>query len=459
MSDIAISVKNLSKLYRIGAKEKRHDTISGAFAAWCKSPWTNYQRLRAQTRFEHSPGLRSPVLGPSYPVSGQSLYVGRQPSAVAEGSDLLWALKDVSFEVKQGEVIGIIGRNGAGKSTLLKVLSRITEPTSGRALINGRVASLLEVGTGFHPELTGRENIFLNGTILGMTKKEVDRKFDEIVEFAEIDKFIDTPVKHYSSGMHIRLAFAVAAHLEPEILLIDEVLAVGDSAFQKKCLGTMGAVAEGGRTVIFVSHQMNQIRRLCSKALWVDCGLVKHIGHTAEVVSAYELSSGRATSGMPLNSSDDRLAAHFCGWEIRYPKYSQSNMLTITGPVEFRFLLKVNKPVYRGRHGIALLDENSQLVWGTDSNGLDLDVGTHEIVYKLPSLPIRPGSYFWRLSLFADRQLIDMWDAIPELIVASKPVTHSRDEWAGILNLPYEFLVGRCLVPYEQIRSAKEILS
>ena len=187
-----------------------------------------------------------------------------------------WALKDVSFEVKQGEVLGIIGRNGAGKSTLLKILSRITEPTEGRVSLRGRVASLLEVGTGFHPELTGRENIFLNGAILGMTQREIRKKFDEIVAFAEVEKFLDTPVKHYSSGMYVRLAFAVAAHLEPEILVVDEVLAVGDAEFQKKCLGKMDEVSRReGRTVLFVSHNMGVISNLCSLAIWLDAGQVR----------------------------------------------------------------------------------------------------------------------------------------------------------------------------------------
>jgi lipopolysaccharide transport system ATP-binding protein len=205
-----------------------------------------------------------------------------------------WALKDVSFEVKQGEVIGIIGRNGAGKSTLLKILSRITEPTTGRVAIKGRVASLLEVGTGFHPELTGRENIYLNGAILGMSKVEIKRKFDEIVAFAEVEKFLDTPVKRYSSGMYVRLAFAVAAHLEPEILVVDEVLAVGDAQFQKKCLGKMGNVAtKEGRTVFFVSHNMTAVQRLCSNCIWLDRGCVVEIGETNQVTTHY-LQKGAA---------------------------------------------------------------------------------------------------------------------------------------------------------------------
>jgi lipopolysaccharide transport system ATP-binding protein len=224
-NNLAIRVDNLGKRYRIGARQKQPNTLRERIENLVASP------------FDY---LRSTLRGPSE-------------------EEILWALKDVSFEIQQGDVVGIIGRNGAGKSTLLKILSRITEPTSGRAEVNGRVGSLLEVGTGFHPELTGRENIYLNGAILGMRKAEIDRQFDEIVDFAEIEKFIDTPVKRYSSGMYVRLAFAVAAHLEPEILLVDEVLAVGDAAFQKKCLGKIGDVAREGRTVLFVSHNMAAI--------------------------------------------------------------------------------------------------------------------------------------------------------------------------------------------------------
>src|SRR5271155_2077386 len=202
--------------------------------------------------------------------------------------DYLWALRDVSLDVKQGEVIGLIGRNGAGKTTLLKLLSRITPPTTGFAEIHGRVGSLLEVGTGFHPELSGRENIYLSGAILGMRKREIDQKKDAIVAFAEVERFLDTPLKHYSTGMQMRLAFAVAAHLEPEILLVDEVLAVGDIEFQKKCLGKMQDISKSGRTIVFVSHQINQIRRLCERVLWIDAGRIRQSGPAGEVIAAYE---------------------------------------------------------------------------------------------------------------------------------------------------------------------------
>src|SRR5215468_924546 len=233
MSDIAIRAEKLSKKYTLRVAKAHYDT------------------------------LRDYLVG-----SIRSLLKKEQYSS--QDGDIFWALKDISLEIKKGEVVGIIGRNGAGKSTLLKILARITDPTSGVAEVHGRVGSLLEVGTGFSGELTGRENTYLNGAILGMTKKEIDRKFDEIIAFAEVERFVDTPVKHYSSGMYLRLAFAVAAHLEPEILLVDEVLAVGDIAFQRKCLGKMGDVARQGRTIVLVSHQMNQMRRLCHRVAWID---------------------------------------------------------------------------------------------------------------------------------------------------------------------------------------------
>jgi lipopolysaccharide transport system ATP-binding protein len=254
MTDTVIRVENLSKLYRIGKAQERHDTLRDALMS----------------------GLRAP-LG----------WLRRNGRDLDHAQDIIWALKNVSLEVKYGEVVGIIGRNGAGKSTLLKILSRITEPTEGRAVIRGRVGSLLEVGTGFHEELTGRENIYMSGAILGMRKAEIDRKFDEIVDFSGVERFIDTPFKRFSSGMRVRLGFSVAAHLEPEILLIDEVLAVGDAAFQKKCLGKMGDVAREGRTVLFVSHNMVALQNLCPRAIWLHEGQIKGEGEATRVVSDY----------------------------------------------------------------------------------------------------------------------------------------------------------------------------
>jgi lipopolysaccharide transport system ATP-binding protein len=278
MSDIVIRVENLSKQYRIGGPQGRYKTIRESLTEAVQAP---FRRLSSVVR-------------------GQS-------SAVS--NETIWALKDVSFEVKRGEVVGIIGRNGAGKTTLLKVLSRITEPTEGYAEIHGRVGSLLEVGTGFHPELTGRENIYLNGAILGMKKAEVEGKFDEIVDFADVEKFIDTPVKHYSSGMRMRLAFSVAAHLEPEIMLIDEVLAVGDIEFQKKCLGKMKDVTDEGRTVLFVSHNMSMIQTLCPESLLLASGFLQMRGPSSKVVETYlkdkTAGNGEYTWNYPDESFDN----------------------------------------------------------------------------------------------------------------------------------------------------------
>jgi len=253
MSDIAVRVENLSKRYRIGGPQARYKTLRESLVDMARGPARRLRRLG-------------------------------QPSPADE---TIWALKDVSFEVRKGDVVGIIGRNGAGKTTLLRILCRITEPTEGQAEIKGRVGSLLEVGTGFHPELTGRENIYLNGAILGMKRAEIDQRFDEIVAFSEIEKFLDTPVKRYSSGMYVRLAFSVAAHLEPEILLVDEVLAVGDAAFQKKCLGKMGDVAHEGRTVLFVSHRMEAIEALCHRAILLEGGSLVFAGKAHRTVERY----------------------------------------------------------------------------------------------------------------------------------------------------------------------------
>jgi lipopolysaccharide transport system ATP-binding protein len=260
MSAHAIEARGLGKRYRIGPPSVRHDSLRDLLANAVTAPARNLRALRRLTRFGDD---------------------GADPT------DLVWALRDVSFDVTHGEVVGLVGRNGAGKSTLLKLLSRITEPSTGRAVLRGRVGSLLEVGTGFHPDLTGRENVFLNGAILGMDRRTVERRFDEIVEFAGVARFIDTPVKRYSSGMYLRLAFAVAAHLEPEILLVDEVLAVGDAQFQQKCLGKMRSVSQEGRTVIFVSHNLTAVRTLCTRALLLRDGGIAVDAPATEVVNAY----------------------------------------------------------------------------------------------------------------------------------------------------------------------------
>jgi lipopolysaccharide transport system ATP-binding protein len=275
MSDTVIRVENLGKKYIIGhQKQERYTSLRDVITDKVRSFGQAFSRKDQQEDPTH---------------------------------EEFWALKDVSFEIKQGDRVGIIGRNGAGKSTLLKILSRITEPTEGRISINGRVASLLEVGTGFHPELTGRENIFLNGAILGMGKAEIKKKFDEIVAFAEVEKFLDTPVKRYSSGMYVRLAFAVAAHLEPEILIVDEVLAVGDAQFQKKCLGKMEDVSKQGRTVLFVSHNMGTISSLCNQAILLGNGKVANIGLPSEIILDYYTSGHLSPSRVDFTKTNKKI--------------------------------------------------------------------------------------------------------------------------------------------------------
>ena len=355
--------------------------------------------------------------------------------------ETFWALKDISFEVKEGEVLGLIGRNGAGKSTLLKILSRITKPTVGHAEIHGRVGSLLEVGTGFHPELSGRENVFLNGAILGMGRREITRKFDEIVAFAEVEKFIDTPVKHYSSGMYIRLAFAVAAHLETEILFVDEVLSVGDLAFQKKCLGKMGDVAQQGRTIIFVSHQMIAMRRLCRGIAWIDGGRVRMSGQTQEVVAAYESEMLRGQPERDAKARRNGAKGHFVSWEVIEPRGYESNVIEGLGPVTIKMTLQVREPIRRATHGISLYNQERELMWGWAAYDFDIPAGEREFIYRLPSLPLRPGMYNFAVSLADYHESVDVWECVPELVVATDPMSHPRDEWSGILNLPAKFSV------------------
>jgi lipopolysaccharide transport system ATP-binding protein len=281
-----IKVEGISKRYRIGLKEEIHDSFLSATIDFIKSPIKNYRKYRSLYRFDDFAKIQNADLN-------------------FNSDDVIWALKDVSFDVKRGEILGVIGGNGAGKTTLLKILSKITSPSQGRAQIRGRISSLLEVGTGFHPELTGRDNVYLNGTILGMRKSEIDQKFDEIVEFSGIEKFIDTPVKRYSVGMKIRLGFSVAAFLEPDILVVDEVLAVGDIEFQKKCLNKMETVGEQGRTILFVSHNMQTISRLCTRAILLENGQIKDDDVADKVVASYLTSESVSTCTRVWNDGND----------------------------------------------------------------------------------------------------------------------------------------------------------
>jgi lipopolysaccharide transport system ATP-binding protein len=371
MSDIAIRVENLSKQYRIGKRE-RYRTLRDTLTDAAVAPFHR---------------LRSTFLRSNLPLS--------------KSDDTIWALKDVSFEVRRGEVVGIIGRNGAGKSTLLKILSRITEPTEGQAEIHGRVGSLLEVGTGFHPELTGRENVYLNGAILGMRRGEIERKFDEIVAFAEVEKFLDTPVKHYSSGMHMRLAFAVAAHLEPEILLVDEVLAVGDAMFQKKCLGKMEEVAKEGRTVLFVSHSMESIKALCHRAIEIKNGAVNNDGKAADVVNGYlfELNAGEASSEARVGKYIKRFAvldhlksaAHSIG-----AGESATFLIEYETPHEDLFDVGVTIGIYTGHGDRVATLATSQTIPSKQFRNLK---GHGVLECWVDSLPLAPGDYYVNIAL------------------------------------------------------------
>ncbi len=313
--------------------------------------------------------------------------------ADSDSVEEFWALKDVDFEIKRGEVVGIIGRNGAGKSTLLKILSRITEPTEGCITIEGRLASLLEVGTGFHPELTGRENVFLNGTILGMTRAEIRRKFDEIVAFAEVERFLDTPIKRYSSGMYVRLAFAVAAHLEPEILVVDEVLAVGVAEFQKKCLGKMDEVAGNGRTVLFVSHNIGALLSICSSGLYLEAGRVKARGSIAEVADRYHagFSSG-ARSIDPKAFSGPLKGVHFMSIDVNGRPALPTVAVSSEDEVEISIAGTSDKNLTGFAFALALFCEGTRVL-SLHDEPKTLEAGSFEVRFFLPARFLRPGSY------------------------------------------------------------------
>ncbi len=346
----------------------------------------------------------------------RSMFRGRSPESRAK--DEFWALRDVDFEIRQGDRVGIIGRNGAGKSTLLKVLSRIVEPTTGRIGIRGRVASLLEVGTGFHPELTGRENIYLNGAILGMSRREIDCKFDEIVAFAEVERFLDTPVKRYSSGMYVRLAFAVAAHLEPEILIVDEVLAVGDAQFQKKCLGKMEDVGKEGRTVIFVSHQMGTITQLCNKGIHLKQGTVASQGNINDVVSDY-VTSGSSDNGFIQFPEKERGQPIFCK-EVSISSKVGSEP---TGEIDIRHPFYINleyevvEPIANIEIAIRILTSDGRAVFTTSQSDCSPEAlesraaGTYRSSIKIPEMFLMPGSYLLTLAIHEPMvQIIEAYD-------------------------------------------------
>lgn len=369
-----ITVNNLGKRYRVGTRE-RERTLVGSVLASLAYPVKNWRELVSRRRFK-------------------------------EGEDdptVMWALRDVSFTVKEGEVLGIIGHNGAGKSSLLKILSRITEPSTGSAKLRGRVSSLLEVGTGFHNDLTGRDNVFMNGTILGMTRREVAQKFDEIVAFSGVEKHIDTPVKYYSSGMKVRLAFAVAAHLEPEILIIDEVLAVGDLAFQEKCLGKMNSVAQSGRTVLFVSHNMVAVEGLCDRCLLLQQGRLQYDGSVATAIDHYRQASLARATGVNLADRTDRGR----GTRVRFTKvqFNEGRPVGTGEPlvIDVAFVSAEATDAFQIAVKISRSYRDTVLTISSNTMGTPLAVteGTNHLRITLPRLDIMPGNY-----------LVDLWAGI-----------------------------------------------
>jgi lipopolysaccharide transport system ATP-binding protein len=412
VTDVAIRAEGLGKIYRVGERQA-YGTLRETLVSVATAPYRGVKR--------------------------------RLSGAPRPEQDWMWALRDVSFELAEGEVLGVIGRNGAGKSTLLKILSRITEPTEGEARVHGRVGALLEVGTGFHPELTGRENVALNGAILGMRRKEIASKFDEIVEFSGVERYIDTPVKRYSSGMHTRLAFAVAAHLEPDILIVDEVLAVGDAEFQKKCMGKMGEVARGGRTVLFVSHNMTAVEGLCDRAIWLDRGRPVADGRPSDIVSRY-----LSTAFDPLGErrwefedapGDDRVRLRSA--VVRPEEGGAGEPLDVQTPfvLEFEYWnlrpdtrLNVSLHVYN-EHGIMVFNAvpTQERVW----QGRAFPKGLFRDTCHIPGELLNDGVYTVELLLVEDgtRILLEVQDV---LVFEVRDVVEGRagsfDSWAGVVR-------------------------
>ncbi len=433
MPEPVIAVHHLSKRYRLGVISRKtlEDEVK---YVWHKvrgrNPWDHMGKVRS---FDPKARSRELELDPDDPMA-------------------FWALRDVSFEVKPGEVVGVIGRNGAGKSTLLKILCRITLPTEGEAVIGGRVGSLLEVGTGFHPELTGRENIYMNGTILGMKKAEIDRKFDEIVAFSEIEQFLDTPVKRYSSGMHVRLAFAVAAHLEPEILLVDEVLAVGDVAFQKKCIGKMGEVAQAGRTVLFVSHNMTAVQSLCDRALWLQGGRLMQDGDSQEVVQAYLQSSFSTQSERVWDDpgtapGNDRVRLRLA--RVRPSEGDVCEPVTVHTPLDIEFEVWNHKPDVNLHLTAQVINEQGVIVFVTASlnnpryRDKPFPAGLFRFTCKVPGDLLNNGLHRLYLLIVQDaKTVLCKADDILAFHVADSPELRGgwHGKWVGAVrpNLDWE---------------------
>jgi ABC-type polysaccharide/polyol phosphate transport system ATPase subunit len=391
MTDPVIRVEALGKRYRIGERE-RYFALRDVLANAIKAPLRRSRKKPA---------------------------------------NFLWALHDFSLEIREGEVVGLIGRNGAGKTTLLKILARITRPTKGYADVRGRVGSLLEVGTGFHPELTGRENVYMSGAILGMKKREIERKFDEIVAFAGVGRFIDTPLKHFSTGMQMRLAFAVAAHLEPEILLVDEVLAVGDLEFQKRCLGKMHEVSRTGRTIVFVSHQMNHIRRLCEKAYWLDSGQLRREGPAKEVVNEYEAAALNVEAN-DLQQTPGPIG--FRRWLIEGTESNQLDLDECPERVAVKFRAFVKQEIRNGILFISLRSSDNNILWSAMHHDLRLRPGPVDLAYSFETLPLNPGIYLWEIRIFDGHHWFEH-PQVPEFSIVSKTDSNVYGHLKGALNL------------------------
>ncbi len=371
-NETVIKVEGLSKRYRIGLKEEMHDSLASSITAFLKSPFKSFRKLKNLSNTSD------------------------------ESEDIFYALRNISFEVKKGEVLGIVGMNGAGKSTLLKVLSRITEPSSGEIEIKGRVASLLEVGTGFHPDLTGRENIFLNGTILGMTKKEIVEKMEEIIEFSGVRKFIDTPVKRYSSGMRVRLAFSVAANLDPEILIIDEVLAVGDYEFQNKCLSKMQDVARGGKTILFVSHNMAAVNQLCNRAILLKKGEKIADGTVAEIIESYKSNNQvwQGENGEITLAPNEQLGFQLLELRFKNKDNKISSHFEHNEEIHVELKYKISQPLPNYYINFRLADANEITVFVTTDEDFtegyaagNLTVGVYVSHFAIPAKLLKPGRY------------------------------------------------------------------
>ncbi len=408
---VVIKVEKLSKRFRLGTLRQKDETLRDLLANGIKN-----------------------------------LFAGR----VHKGnSDILWALRNVSFEIEQGSTLGIIGGNGAGKSTLLKILSRITKPTEGRIKIEGRVGSLLEVGTGFHQDLTGRENVFLNGAILGMRRREVSTKFDEIIAFAEVERFIDTPVKFYSTGMYTRLAFAVAAHFEPEILIIDEVLAVGDAAFQKKCLGKMNEVANDGRTVIFVSHNAGALHEICRTGLYLERGQMKSFGEIKTVLAQYQADNDENNFVRAEDRQNPSVVrkgeVRFINWQLIDASTKQPYTMFSREKGCFEFTLVCKRPALFVHFKLTLFDEQNNEVYIAHnlSGGVretELEIGIYKLNWRC-ELPIKAGTYRFLAEVYSDygEGVLDAWEALPRLTILPVAEHSLATEFQGIVNTPVAF--------------------